>query len=79
MTKFTSVDLLKMLACARREAKMRAAVYPRRVKNRMMSQGEANSEIALMERICELLQEQLDGKPGSQASLFAPEKQDATE
>lgn len=46
----------ELLACAKREAAMRRAVYPSRVNAGKMTQGEANHEIEAMGAIVAMLE-----------------------
>lgn len=47
--------LAELVACAQREANLRAYVYPRRVALKRMTQEKAEKEIALMLAIVETL------------------------
>lgn len=74
MTRFTIKDLHEMLATAKRELTLRRSVYPGYITRGRLTTRQAEKEIANMQAIIDLLNEQLEGKgEGTQASMFPPD------
>lgn len=65
-----AIPLANQIACAAREVRMRARVYPRWVATGKMSQEEATREIAAMQAIVQTLTAARDAQPPAQPSLI---------
>lgn len=70
MTKFTSEQLKHLKACVERELKMRQNVYPGQVRRGKMTKKASDNEITLMQKLGELVEEQIKIKLGTQGEIF---------
>ena len=58
MSNRPAFTLAQLAACAAREVMMRRRVYPRWVQHGRMSQEKADAEIAMMQAIADMLDQQ---------------------